>query len=83
MGPRIGLPFAMIGMVRKDRRRTEQLFGEHRPDEKVWPGRRAKGQDQVGVSASFVLVPVRGADEEAGLALAAVPPAFECLRKLG
>ena len=46
------LSFAMIGMVRKDRRRAEQLLGEHRADEQVRPGRRAEGQQQVGAVAA-------------------------------
>ena len=49
--------FAMIGVVRKDRCRPEQLLGEHRPDEQVRPGRGPERQQQVGASA---LVPRRG-----------------------
>ena len=44
----IALTFAMIGMVRKDRRRPEQLLGEHRADQQVRPGRRTERQQQVG-----------------------------------
>ena len=36
------LPFAVIRVVRKDRCRAEQLFGEHRPDQQVRPGRRTE-----------------------------------------
>ena len=36
------LSFAMIGMVRKDRCRAEQLLGKHRPDQQVRPGRRCR-----------------------------------------
>ena len=42
------LTFAMIGMVRKDRCRAEQLLGEHRADEQVRPGGGAERQEQIG-----------------------------------
>ena len=44
------LSFAMIGVVRKDRCRSEQLLGQHRADEQVRPGRRAERQQQVSAS---------------------------------
>ena len=43
----IALTFAMIGMVRKDRRRPEQLLGKHRSHQQVRPGRRTEREEQV------------------------------------
>ena len=53
---RIQLSFAVIGMVRKDRCGTEQLFGEHRPDEQVRPGRRPERKQQVGAAPVGLIV---------------------------
>jgi len=69
-------------VVGKDRRRPEQLLSEHRPDEKVRPGRRAERQQQVGAPPLIVAVTARCADQEPRLALAVVAPAVELLGQL-
>ena len=45
-GPRSS--FTMIGVVRKDARRAEELLGEHRAGEQMRPGRAAEGEQEVG-----------------------------------
>src|SRR4051794_29999405 len=79
---RIRLPFAVIGVVRKDRCRAEQLFGKHRPDEQVRPGPRPERKQQVGAAPVVVIVSAVRADKETRLAFAVVAPSFELARKL-
>src|SRR5438309_3484924 len=74
---RMRLPFAMIGVVRKDRCRAEELLGEHGPRQEVRPGRLAEGEEQVGPCPLRLPEAVRATNEEAGLAPAVVAPAFE------
>ena len=51
-------------------------------DQQVRPGRRAEGEQQVGLGAYIVAMAVGGADQEARFALATVAPAFELLGEL-
>src|SRR5689334_4895499 len=74
---RIRLSFAMIGMVRKDGGRAEQLLREHGPDEQVRPGCRAERKQEVGRAPLRFLVAVSRADQEAGLSLPLVAPGLE------
>ena len=73
----------MIGMVRKDRRRAEQLLGEHRPRQQVRPGSAAEGEQQVGLRPPIVAMAVGGPDQEPRLAFSTVAPAFELRREFG
>ncbi len=72
----------MIGVVRKDGCRPEQLLGQHCADQKVRPGRRSEADQQIGLGSNLILMPVRGADQKARLALTAIAPGFELPRKL-
>lgn len=69
-------------MVRKDRCCTEQLFREHRPCKKMRPGRSAERQKQIRMLALRLLVTIRGADQETGLALPVVSPVLELFCKI-
>ena len=67
----------MIGVVRKDARRAEQLLGEHGAGEQVRPGRLAEGDEEVGPAPFLVAEAVGAADQETRLAPAAVAPGLE------
>src|SRR5206468_11563032 len=75
-------PFAMIGVVRKDRGRAEQLLGKHRTYQQVRPRRWTKGQQQVGRAALLLVMPVSSADQKTGFALAPVAPGLQLLRQV-
>jgi hypothetical protein len=52
----------MIGVVRKDRRRAEQLLREHPANEQMRPGRRAEGEQKVGFPPLFLVVTIGPTD---------------------
>src|SRR5205814_6285989 len=77
------LPFAVIGMVGKDRGGAKQLLGEHRANEQVWPGRQPEREQKIRAAALFLAMAVSATDQEACLALAGVAPYLELPGELG
>src|SRR5690349_12725107 len=73
----------MIGVVRKDRCRTEQLLCNHRAHEQVGPSCSAEGKQQIGGASVLLFMAVGCADQEARLPLPIVTPGLQLLRKVG
>ena len=67
---RIILSVAVVGVAGDDRGGPEQLFGQHRPDQQVRPGRLAERQQKIGALEGRRIVAVGRADQEARFALA-------------
>lgn len=67
----------MIGMVRKDRRRTKQLFGKHRAGQQVRPSCLPEGEKEICGAALFFFMTVSGTDQKARFPLSKISPPFE------
>ncbi len=68
-------------MVGKDADRAEQLFGEHRPRQHMWPGSAAEAQQQIGIGPLGGVETVRRTDQEPRLAHAIVAPSPQLHRE--
>src|SRR5690349_20819740 len=77
----MALSFPMIGVVRKQACRAEQLLGEHGAGEEVGPGRLAEGEQEVCFSSFCFAEAVRAAEQEARLPFATVAPGLQPLRE--